>query len=224
VKLGFGRILDGPAATGDGGHDDEPTRRNVAAHGGARLARVVPPAVVAAHDESRALLGRAEQQAAQILATARAEAASLRARASEEGHAEAAATLAARTVTLAEKERTLDERGVDRLVDLARLLAERLLGETLRLDPTRVTALARQALTEAQGARRIDIAAHPDDAPLLARELELAGAEAVVRVVPDPARARGHLRFDTELGALDAALGPQLERLAKKLRASLEHG
>jgi flagellar assembly protein FliH len=223
VKLGFGRILDAPATAGNGGHDDEPTRRNVPVHGGARLARVIPPAVVAAHDETRVLVARAEAQAERVLATARAEAASLRAHASEEGHAEAAATFAARVITLAAKERTLDESSMDRLVDLARLLAERLLGEALRLDPGRITALARQALTEAQGARRIEIAAHPDDAPLLAKELELVGAEAVVRIVPDPTRARGNLRFDTELGTLDAELGPQLERLAKKLRPSLDH-
>jgi flagellar assembly protein FliH/type III secretion protein L len=224
VKLGFGRILDAPVPASEGPHDDDPTRRNVAAQGGARLARVIPPSVVAAHDESRALLARAEQQAEHVLAAARVEALSLRARAAEEGHAEAAATWAARSIALAQKEHTLAERNVDRLVDLARLLAERLLGEALRVDPTRVTALARQALTEAQGARRIEIAAHPDDAPLLAKELGLAGAEAGVRIVPDPTRARGHLRFDTELGSLDAALGPQLERLTTKLRASLDHG
>jgi flagellar biosynthesis/type III secretory pathway protein FliH len=222
VKLGFGRILDAPSSAS--GTTDAPTRRNAPVAGGERLARVIPPALVTAHDETRTLLARAEQQATTILAEARAEAVGLRARAAEEGHADAAATFAARALLLAEKERTLDERAVDRVVDLARLLAERLLGEELRLDPTRVTALARQALTEAQGARRIELAAHPEDAPFLEKELELAGADAVVRVVHDPTRARGNLRLDTELGSLDAELGPQLDRLVHKLRASLSHG
>jgi flagellar biosynthesis/type III secretory pathway protein FliH len=218
MKLGLGRILDAPVT----GAPDEPTRRNVPTPG-ARLARVLPPNVVAAHDEGRAILEHAAERAERLLAAARTEAASLRARAAEEGHAEAAAACAARSLALAERERTLDERSLDRLVDLARLLAERLLGETLRLDPTRVTALARQALTEAQGARRIEVAAHPADAPLLAKELELPGLEQSVRIVPDPTLSRGHLRFDTELGSLDAELAPQLDRLAKKLRASLTH-
>lgn len=221
MKLGFGRILDAPA-TGEPS-EDAPTRQNVPVRS-ARLARVLPPEVVAAHEEARAIVERAQQRADELLTAARAEAAALRAHAAEEGRTEAAADLAARSLALAQKERTLDERSVDRLVDLARLLAERLLGETLRLDPTRVAALARQALTEAQGARRIEIAAHPDDARLLEKELELAGVEQTVRIIPDPAYARGHLRFDTELGTLDAALGPQLDRLAKKLRASLTHG
>jgi flagellar biosynthesis/type III secretory pathway protein FliH len=225
MKLGFGRILEAPAADrttdGDG---DEPTRRNAAVRKPVRLARVVSPASVAAHDESRAIVERAERQAAELLARAEAEAAMLRARAAEEGRAEAAATFAAHSLSLAAREGALDERATDRLVDLARLLAERLLGEELRVDPMRVTALARQALTEAQGARRIEIAAHPEDVPLLTKELALASVEQTVRIVPDPGRNRGSLRFDTELGNLDAELGPQLDRLAKKLRASISHG
>jgi flagellar biosynthesis/type III secretory pathway protein FliH len=218
MKLGFGRIVDAP----ESGATDEPTRQNVPVRG-PRLARVLAPNVVSAHDEARAVLERAQESAERLLAAARSEAASLRARAAEEAHAEAAATFTARSLALAERERTLDERGVDRLVALARLLAERLLGEALRIDPTRIAALARQALTEAQGARRIEIAAHPEDASLLAKELEISGVEQSVRIVPDPTRTRGHLRFDTELGSLDAELGPQLDRLAKKLRAALPH-
>lgn len=220
MKLGFGRILDAGSAAGD--RTDAPTRPRAPVRG-LRLARVLPPHVVSGHDDARAVVERAERRAQELLDAAEAEAASLRARAAEEGRAEAAATFAARSLALSEKERALDERGVDRLVDLARLLAERLLGEALRLEPGRVAALARQALTEAQGARRIEIAAHPEDAPLLSKELELAGTGQSARVVADPALRRGHLRFETELGTLDAELGPQLDRLVKKLRTSLAH-
>jgi len=223
VKLGFGRILDAPPGVTDA-DGDEPTRRHVPVRRAARVARVLPPGLVAAHEEGHAVVARAEARAEEILGAARAEAASLRAHAAKEGHAEAAVTFAARSLMLAEKERALEERAVDRLVDLARLLAERLLGETLKLDPSRVATLARQALTEAQGARLLEIGAHPEDVPILEKELELAGAEQTARIVPDPARNRGSLRFDTDLGSLDAELGPQLDRLAKKLRASLPHG
>jgi flagellar assembly protein FliH len=225
MKLGFGRILDAPPdITAKDADGDEPTRRNAPVRTPARLARVMSPEIVGAHDESRAIVERAERRAAELLARAEADAATLLARAAEDGRAEAAAAFAAHSLSLAARERGLDERAMDRLVDLARLLAERLLGEALRLDPSRVVALARQALTEAQGARRIEIAAHPEDAPLLARELELSGVEQTVRIVPDPTRNRGSLRFDTDLGSLDAELGPQLDRLAKKLRSSIAHG
>jgi len=43
----------------------------------------------------------------------------------------------------------------------------------------------------------------------------------VVRIVPDATRPRGSLRFETDLGTLDADLAPQLDHLTKKLRAAL---
>jgi flagellar biosynthesis/type III secretory pathway protein FliH len=52
---------------------------------------------------------------------------------------------------------------------------------------------------------------------------DLASVAEVTRIVPDATRTRGSLRFDTDLGTLDADLAPQLDRLAKKLRASIPH-
>ncbi len=225
MKIGFGRVLDAATVDSDTATTarDGVSRPRTGARP-ARLSRVLPPVVVDAADQARKTVDRAEAQAETLLAAARDEAQALRARAAEEGRADGAAALAQRTLALAVKERQMDDHELDRLVDLARLLAERLLGEALRVDPSRVTALAKQALAEAQGARRIEIAAHPDDVPLLERELDLAGADAVVRIAPDPSRDRGALRFETDLGTLDAELAPQLDRLAKKLRAALNHG
>jgi len=220
MKLGSGRIAPAESIDRDAGTGDVATRPRFRP----AVGRVVPPLVVAAAEEARAIVERAEQKARSILDTAREEAAALRARTADEGRADAAAAIARQTLALAAQERAIDERALDRLVDLARLLAERLLGEALRLDPSRVTALARQALTEAQAAQRIEIAAHPEDVPLLERELAAAGADAVVHVVSDTERARGSLRFETDLGTLDADLAPQLDHLTKKLRAALSDG
>jgi flagellar biosynthesis/type III secretory pathway protein FliH len=224
MKIGFGRVRD--AATLDG--DTATTARDGvqrprAEARPARLARVLSPEIVVAASQARKAVEQAQAQADALLAAARDEAEALRARAAEEGRADGAAALAQRVLALAVKERQMEDRALDRLVDLARVLAERLLGEALRVDPSRVTALAKQALAEAQGARRIEIAAHPDDVPLLERELASADADTVVRVVADPSRGRGALRFETDLGTLDAELAPQLDRLARKLRAVLDH-
>jgi len=220
MKLGTGRVVEAAPIDLDAGTGDIATRPRQQA----RRGRVVPPPVVDAAEEGRRVVERAKEKARLILDAARDEAAALRAHTAEEGRADAAAAIARQSLAFAARERAIDERALDRLVDLARLLAERLLGEALRLDPSRVTALARQALTEAQGARRIEIAAHPDDAPLLERELAGAGADAVVRIVPDATRPRGSLRFETDLGTLDADLAPQLDHLTKKLRAALSDG
>jgi flagellar assembly protein FliH len=107
---------------------------------------------------------------------------------------------------------------------LARLLAERLLGASLAVAPEQVVTLAQQALTEARGARRLSIVAHPKDAELLAQALPSLGvAIETVRIAPDAARARGSLRIETDIGVLDADLAPQLDRLALRLRETLSH-
>lgn len=187
------------------------------------LARVVPEAVVTASERARAIVARAETEAAAVVARAEARTAALGAELATRARHEAATALAARELALAAREADARERELDASVALARLLAERLLGEALRVEPARVVALARQALTEAGGARRVTLAAHPDDVPLLERALAAGELTPPVLVVIDPKRPRGSLRLDTELGTLDAELAPQLERLAEKLREALRH-
>lgn len=180
--------------------------------------------VLEAADRARTLLASAEERAARIVADAEQAAAELRLRAESEGRADAAAQIAARALALRHHEAQSDERALDRSIELARLLAERLLGETLRVAPEQVVALAKQALGEARGARRIVLIAHPEDAQILEHSLPALGLDpAVVQVRTGATRTRGNLRIETEIGVLDAELSPQLERLSLKLRESLGH-
>lgn len=180
--------------------------------------------VLDAADRAQALIATAQAQAAKIISDAERAAAELRLRAEAEARADAAASLAARAIALRHHEIRADERALDRSVELARLLAERLLGESLRVAPEQVVALSQRALAEARGARRITLVAHPEDAKLLEFSLPGLGLEpAVATVRADPTRSRGNLRIETEIGVLDAELAPQLDRLALKLRESLNH-
>jgi flagellar biosynthesis/type III secretory pathway protein FliH len=146
----------------------------------------------------------------------------VRIQAEAQGRADGVAAVAAQALALASLEARADERSLERVVALARMLAERLLGEELRLAPERVVALARQALGEARGARRVRLVAHPDDVALLERSLPELGIEPdVITLAADPARARAELRLETEIGVLDAELGPQLDRLTERLKRSL---
>ena len=186
--------------------------------------RVVAKSVVDASAEAARLLSKARTEAEQLLASAERKAADLRRLAEAEARAEAAAKLAAHALSLATYEAKADERALDRNVALARLLAERLLGTSLAVAPEQVVALARQALAEARGARRLGIVAHPEDAKLLNDSIGSLGvAVETVRIVPDSARARGSLRIETDIGVLDADLAPQLDRLALRLRETLSH-
>lgn len=186
--------------------------------------QVVQKAVLEAADRAARLLQTAEERALHIVTDAQRASAELRLRAEAEGRADASAQIAARALALRHHEARSDERQLERSVELARLLAERLLGESLRIAPEQVVSLAKQALGEARGARRISLLAHPEDARILEQNLPALGLDpGTAQVRADPSRARGNLRIETEIGVLDAELAPQLERLALKLRESLAH-
>jgi flagellar biosynthesis/type III secretory pathway protein FliH len=199
--------------------------RTTQAHGRRReLGRVAPREVLEASDRARSLIARAEAEAVAIMERAEARAAQLGTELATRARAEAASAVAARELVLAARESAALDRQLDQVVDLARLLAERLLGEALALEPDRVVALAREALREARGARQLTIAAHPDDVPLLERALGAGELSPPLLVIVDRERRRGSLRLETDIGTLDAELAPELDRLAEKLREALARG
>ncbi len=164
-----------------------------------------------ARREADAIVGRARESAAQIASTA-----------AEEARQAEHAKLAALYLALKVADDRRGERDLDRAIGLARVLAERLLGEALDGDPTRIVALARQAFAEARGTTRAVIEASPLDADALRNHLlDLGLEEGALDVKIDPQLARGSLRVHTNLGTLDVQLTPQLERLAKALRDAL---
>lgn len=150
------------------------------------------------------------------LARAQAVATGERAReaAQEQAHAQAIAQWLA--VRRAEDARLQGAEG--RLITLAVAMAERLVGAALDVDPSLITRLAQGVLSEARGARRAIIEAHPVDGAALREQLTTLGLSAgSVDVRDDPALARGALRLHTDIGTLDAQLAPRLERLAVAL-------
>jgi len=220
MKLGFGRVI--PATDGN----DQTTLPRGTKTRASRLphGRVASPGVVEAADAARAIVARAETKANELVAQAKREAADLRLRVEVEARAEAAARVATQALALSLRENQALERNLDRVVEVARVLAERLLGEALGLEPRRIVAIARRALEEARGARRVTIVAHPDDAALIEQALLSVQSGGAAEVLADPERPRGSLRLDTDIGVLDADLAPQLDRLLPKLRESLGHG
>lgn len=214
-----GRVL-----TREQAQSAEPLRRLALVERGLPFGRVVPKARVDASAEATRILAQARVEAQTLVAAAERRAADLKLIAEAEARAEASAKLAAHALSLATHEAKADERSLDRTVSLARLLAERLLGASLAIAPEQVVTLAQQALSEARGARRLSIVAHPEDAQLLSQSLPSLGvAPETLRVVSDGSRARGSLRIETDIGVLDADLAPQLDRLALRLRETLSH-
>ena len=170
------------------------------------------------------LLEQAHAEAGRVVAEATAAAAAAVAAAGREAAEREQAKLAASFLALRAREEARAVAELDHAVELARVLAERILGATLILDASSIVSMARQALTEAQGARTVRIDANPEDATVLRAHLtDLAPLHATV--TEDASLARGSLRLHTDLGTLDARLPAQLERLAAALRDALRpHG
>lgn len=167
--------------------------------------RRVPREVMDARDEAERILAAAREGASKIAALAAGEA-----------REQETARLAAQFLALKKADEDRAERDLARTLDVAMLLAERLVGEALTVDPHLAAGLAANALAETRGARHVRIDAHPDDVAALRASLEAVGHEA--EVVADDTLGRGSLVVHTDVGTIDARLRPQLARLAAALR------
>jgi flagellar biosynthesis/type III secretory pathway protein FliH len=183
---------------------------------------------VEAHATADRIVDMALTRADAILGDARASAAKAAQEAAREAAEAEQAKLAALHVLMRTEESERDARDLDRAIILARALAERLIGREITQRPETIAELARQALAEARGARRVRIESHPLDAEALRRHLSVVaqalsqGGAAAVDIVENAELARGSLCVHTDLGTLDAKLTPRLERLAAAIRDALK--
>ena len=184
--------------------------------------RVVDRERVEAARASALVLEQAREQATRIVEQARAEGARIVEQARAEGLERASSELAGAWLSLHRREADEDRAALDRGVELGRLMAERLIGESLRLEPSTIALLAREAMHQLWRARAVVIHAHPSDTAALQDHLATFGMPPErLRIEPDPELKPGNLRFRSELGELDADLAPQLDRLAEALRREL---
>lgn len=167
-------------------------------------------------------LHEGQARAEALLAEARAGAHEAIERAREDARAEGHAESLAGWLALRKRDEERHGSDDDRALSLAVVLAERLIGAELTLEPSRITAIAAGVVAEARGARRASLEAHPEDARTLREQLRGAGLGAeIVDVRDDPTLARGALRLHTDVGTIDAQLATRLERLAAALRDAL---
>lgn len=187
--------------------------------------RVIVREELEARGQAEKIIETARREAEHIVGEARIAARETAEIAAKEADAREQAKLAAAWIALRAREERRAEGDLDRAVQLATVLAERLLGAALEVDPSKAALLAQHALSEARGARRATILAHPEDAAAISARLETLGMpDWTVTVLADDAIGRGSVAVQTELGVIDARLRPQLERLAAALREALRSG
>ena len=169
--------------------------------------RVALESVVEASLQAKRLLAEAQSKASAMIAEAREEQKQVRAQARQQGLDDATAHLASAWLVLRAREADADLTAQARSVALARMLAERLLGEALRLEPATVVNLAREAMRTMWRADRVTLEVHPDDVAVLEANLaKLPMEPELIQVVAAPDRERGGVRIVSTLGVIEASL------------------
>jgi flagellar biosynthesis/type III secretory pathway protein FliH len=112
-------------------------------------------------------------------------------------------------------------------LDLGLLVAEELVGATIRRDEHDVRGIVRRILAEAlpeAGGAEVVLEAHPDDLHLLPNDLALPFEGAKLRTVADPRLARGSFRARSEGLEVFAGIAERLEAIRVKLHQEAGHG
>jgi flagellar biosynthesis/type III secretory pathway protein FliH len=137
-------------------------------------------------------------------------------------HADGLADATALLMTANARAADADERALDNVVALSRLLAERLIGRALELTPETIVALAHGVLGEARSARRVHIFVSPAQVPTLEGATAAFDPEGRVHTITgDASLGAGDIRLETELGTVEARVDNELDRLALRLRDAL---
>jgi flagellar biosynthesis/type III secretory pathway protein FliH len=170
------------------------------------------------------------------LAEAEAEAAQLRDAARQEGHEEgqrqaldaagpALEALAAAVTAVRDERLALAERLEMQAVDLALLLAEKVVGGAVAVDPELVVEAVRGALRGLVERERVTVLVHPDDLDLVrdamgAMRASLGGIEHC-EVQAERRVARGGAIVRTPEGDIDARVQTKLERAREVVESAL---
>lgn len=122
---------------------------------------------------------------------------------------------------------TLDELGTLRdemvrqteqqVVELALAIARRVLHREASIDPELAGALAHVALDRLGPASPATIRLHPDDYSTVGSHAAEGWSGRAVKVVPDPAVARGGCLVESDFGYIDASVDAQVDEIARAM-------
>lgn len=102
------------------------------------------------------------------------------------------------------------------MVQLALMVARRIVHREVSLDPELVAAMAHVALQKLSSSSPATIRLNPDDYTVVARASERwTGSQ--VTVMPDPSVARGGCLVESEFGRIDATIDRQFDEMARAL-------
>ncbi|MDH5673490.1 MAG: flagellar assembly protein FliH [Myxococcales bacterium] len=162
-----------------------------------------------ASERARSILQQAERRAQALLPE-------LEAAARRRAEAAADARLTARLLQLEADADAHQRRLEAQTLELARRLAQHLLGAELQQRPERFAKLVARLLRRLRHARTVTLRVHPADAESLTAMLP-AGTSSGLRIEQDTTLRRGDCMIDSDVGSLDARLRTRLDELSRAL-------
>jgi type III secretion protein L len=178
---------------------------------------VVEAEVYEAHQRAKDLIEAAEQQAAELVGQAEAERDEVLGETREQGRQEGLAQATEVLLRARQEAAAIVARSEEELVRLALLVAEKIIGRALDLDPNLVLDIAAEAIESVRQQRELVLRVCPEDAARLRNSrkklMDLLGRTKDIAVREDPEVERGGCIIETENGTVDAQLSTQLRML-----------
>ncbi|HUK66216.1 MAG TPA: flagellar assembly protein FliH [Anaeromyxobacteraceae bacterium] len=145
-----------------------------------------------------------------------------------EARKEALDRVAAAVETLRAQADHLGEQVRADAIEIAFLVARKILEAELKQGPEAIFALVRSAVRKAGASRRVSVRLHPEDAARLEEELGHREDETLsaarIELVPDTSVERGDCRVDTDFGQVDGRLGTRLAEVRRAVDTAGEEG
>jgi len=174
--------------------------------------------------EARDVVSVAQERARQILEEAHREKEAIREQAREEGKAEGLAEWNRILVDTSRRAEELTKSWEETMLRLSVRVAEKIVGEQLRLHPDTIVEIVREVLKNVRPGKRLTIQVNPSEAPRVRARIDrlregLGTSE--IEIVAASSVPAGGCMIDSELGIIDARLETQLKCLEDILVRSI---
>jgi type III secretion protein L len=187
--------------------------------------KVLKREVYEASLDAKDLVTQAQERARQILEQAERECDAIRNQAKEEGRQLGLVEWNQVLAMTRERADSLSKSWEENMVRLSVRVAEKIIGEQLKLHPETIADIVSEALKGARPARRLAIQVNEEDAPYVRAHVdrlkESSGLGSEIEIVPSTNVRRGGCVIDSELGVVDARLETQLKCLEDVLARSV---
>ena len=182
--------------------------------------KVVKREVYEATLEARDVVTLAQEKSRQLLEEAERQCDGIRERARQEGYAQGLAEWNQILAAAAQRADQLAKSWEETMLRLSIRVAEKIIGEEIRLRPEAIVGIVRQALKGARPGKRLTIQVNPAEAQQVrdrADTLQGHGFSSEIEIVAAASVPPGGCVIESELGIIDARLETQLKCLEDAL-------